>query len=650
MVPRRSPEPGNVANVSDADLLPEAPPVGVPGPSDDTLGRLPIHHLRWSSYASVIHPEDTRGVCVLTYTARVMIEGIEEPRTRSAGAKGHELAETVRRHRPKFMTLSAFREPKPTKDGKPGRDYRESPCKAFWNLSSLGALWVDLDFYNKKAYRHGTPRTMVPLVLARLQDLGLPLPSYIMSSGKGLLAVWLHTRLLPAMHPVWKAVQKCLNDSFIDMGRDIQAMACTSNFRVAGSTNDKRTVEVLWPAYVDQIERFDFDMLRTEILPYTPEQVREYRKVQARKKAAKAESAAARKAEGRPAPSVRLNRVTYSKAVVKDLYNLFEARFQGHPVQKGERDTWLYHLTVAAAWVMEPDALKTEVRRLAPLCGLSCTRAVTLMGSVIAKARRAAQGHSATYKRRSVDPRYRTNPQMLVDCFGVTVEEAGELDLRVIAPRALKTAREAERSLTRRRDAGAQDRTLIQAQRLAFGRFALERKAAGTRVEDIAFEGKRSVSYVEKAMREARVVASIGKGQVKPKAGRPRKAPKPISEKPFGSTVSIDAGTSPKGLDAEPRSVVARGDQAYADGVRNVHHTGLDTTPALAPVEAGVAVSEVDEDFENGQPQKVNGVWRHWDGSQWTPTPVLAICLWNLEAGTLDELKARHPSAPYVFA
>ncbi|QEE39836.1 MULTISPECIES: hypothetical protein [unclassified Methylobacterium] len=611
--------------------------------------RLPVDILHGHRYVSLIHPEDSRSVAVMTYTDQVWIDGKKEPRTRSAGAIGSEIEETVRNLRPKYVTMQAFRTPRPRKDGKPVRDYRTAPCKALWNLAALQCVTVDLDFYKKGcAYRNQTPETMVDLVLERLRDRNLPYPSYIMCSGKGLLVCWLHDRRTPSYLPVWQAMQKRVNDAFVDMGRDLLAMPPTANFRVAGTKNSGLDVRMLWPEFVDQIARWDFETLRHEILLYTPAQVREYRKVKEAEQVVKAEKARARRANGVAAPNrVKLTYATYCKAVVRDLYNLFEARFEGHPVEKGERDQWLFILSTAAAWVMEPDALKEEIKRLSPLCGLSVKRALTMMGSVISKARRAARGETASYKKRSVDPRYRTNPAMLVDLLGVTVEEAKALDLRVLVPEALKIAREATRSAARRRDAGAKDRSGVQAERLAFGVTALERKAAGTKVDVIAFEANRSISYVEKAMREARAVAAIGKTKAVAKPGRPRKAKIPATIDPVEPKGFSEAETRVARFDAEPKAVVAPRARAYDDAVRSVHLTSQDTTPALALVEAGVDVSD-DEDDDG--PRFVKGLWFDWTGTCWAAMSAFMIWCARLEDGTPAEIQARYPAIPLMPA
>lgn len=614
-----------------------------PGPSPEPLfvtGRPDVRHLRWGQYVALIHGAESRSVAVMTHFRYVGKDaaGKDEYRTASAGATGPEIIETVGRLRPRFVTINGFRTLKPRRDGK---DYHDAPCKALWNLASLNGIWLDLDFYKPRcAYRNQTKEGMVEILIDRLRnDLMWPMPSIIMSSGKGLFALWLHDALPSSALPVWKACQASLNCPFADMGRDLQAIPATSNFRVPGSLNDGHSVEVLWPRYVDEVVRHDFQVLRDALLPYTADQVKAHREAATAKKAERDARRAEKAARGETTgPRVKLNRATYAAALSKDLNTLFESRFEGQPVSHGERDTWLYHLAAAAAWVRDPDALKAEIERLAPLCGLTVVRARTLMGSVLRKARKAASGGTDTRKGRPTDPRYRCNPGRLVDVLGVTVEEATRLNLRVIVPRALKVAREAERSQQRRRDSGATPRSAAQAERLEFGRYALERHAAGALVDELAFEakarfaGKGSRSWVEKAMREARAVV-IGRPQAKSKAGRSARAQK---IDPSVSTGSIIA--APRGLDAVPTPVVARDASGYTGGVHGMH---LMTTDQLEPARPEMVAAGFDASGESIDDRRyrhlANGTWAIWDDglTRWRSVPAddPMLSIWRMIDG-----------------
>lgn len=297
--------------------------------------------------------------------------------------------------------------------------------------------------------------------------------------------------------------------------------------------------------------------MRAAVLPYTPQQVAAHRKVQGRERAAKAEKRAARKAAGIAVPPPRLTYGTFATAVQRDLTRLFEHRFRGRPVYRGERDLWLFTLVKAAAWTMTVRELEAEVDRLAPLCALSSREARGYAKAAVRKATRAEQGRlDPRGGGRNSAPRYKLNPSFLVGALGVTVAEmrSKDLNLRVLLSDGVKREREAERSQGRRKAAGAKSRDATQAARLALGKRALEKRTEGMTVAAFAAAEGVSVAQVEKATREARQVAAIGKPAVKDKPGCPRKPstrkgfdkaakrpPAAPTENPYGSTGFIDA-------------------------------------------------------------------------------------------------------------
>lgn len=574
-------------------------PVFEPGLAD-----LRTENMRGPSYAAMLHPYDTRGVVVMayrdTYTKR---DGTRGYRTANGGATGDELRRAVDVLEPFSITMNAFR-----RDPKDPDAHRLSPCKATWNLAGLNACWVDLDYYNRVAWKGRPPEEVAAAVLERCEDLGWPMPSYVLASGQGLLVSWLHTRQSPSALPVWRAMQKRLLAEFDDFGPDRGASNPTMAFKLPGVKNEKNSVpaRIAWPATFGGIERYAFDALRAAVLPYTPEQVAAHRKVKACERAAKAEKRAARKAAGVAVPPPKLTYLTFAKAVHRDLYRLFEHRFRGRPVYRGERDSWLFSLVKVAAWTMTVRELEAEVDRLAPLCGLSRREARGYAKAAVRKAKRAEQGRlDPRGEGRNADPRYKLNPRHFVGDLGVTVAEMRDkdLDLRVLLSDGVKREREAERSQGRRRAAGAKSRDATQAARLALGQRALEKRAAGMTVAAVAADEGVSVAQVEKATREARQVAAIGKPAAKVKPGRPRKPStrkgfdkaekRPaaaLTENPYGSTVPIYAYA---GEGVEASAVVASPFEGYDVLVRSIAPHCDDTGARSALTgPAGVFVSE----------------------------------------------------------
>lgn len=568
------------------------------------LAELSTATMTRARYAQMVHPEDTRGIAVLahreTYTRR---DGSRGYKTVNAGSDGSELRKCVDVLEPFSMTMSVFR-----KDPRDPDAHRTRPCKATWNLAGLGACWLDLDYYKRVAWRGRPPEEVASAVLERCEELGWPMPSFILASGQGLLVVWLHSRQSPSALPAWRAIQKRLAAEFDDFGPDIKALVPTAAFKLPGVKNEKNGLpaRIVWPSYFGYVWRHRFDKLREQVLPYTPAQVAEHRKAKARERAARAEKRAARKAAGIVLAPPKLTYETFARAVHRDLTRLFERRFQGRPVPRGDRDTWLFTLVKAAAWLMTPAELEAEVDRLAPLCGLSLRAARGFTKSAVRKAKRAATGAMDPRGGGKVsDPRYKLNPRKIVGDLGVTVAEMRDedLDLRVLFSDAVKREREAKRSQDRRDAAGARSRTAAQAERLALGQRALEKRAAGMTVTAIAAEEGVSVAQVEKAQREARQVAAIGKPAAKAKPGRPRKpsarkgfdeataAPaRARAENPYGSTGSIDAYA---GDDAAAGAVVASQGEAYDGVVRSIAPHCDDTDARRAPHgPAGVIVSD----------------------------------------------------------
>lgn len=567
------------------------------------LAELSTANMTRHAYAQMVHPVDTRGVAVLahreTYTRR---DGSRGYKTANAGSDGSELRKAVDVLEPFSMTMSVFR-----KDPRDPDAHRLSPCKATWNLAGLGACWLDLDYYKRVAWRGRPPEEVAAAVLERCEDLGWPMPSFILASGQGLLVVWLHSRQSPSALTVWRAIQKRLLAKFDDFGPDSKAAVPTAAFKLPGVRNEKSGLpaRIVWPASFGLVWRHRFDELRAQVLPYTPAQVAEHCKAQARERAARAEKRAARKAAGIVAPPPKLTYVTFARAVHRDLTRLFERRFQGRPVPRGDRDTWLFTLVKVAAWFMSPAELEAEVDRLAPLCGLSLRAARGFSKSAVRKARRAASGAMDPRGGGKVsDPRYKLNPGKIVGELGVTVAEMRDedLDLRVLLSEGVRREREAKRSQDRREASGAKPRTAAQAERLALGQRALEKRAAGITVAAIAAEEGVSVAQIEKATREARQIAAIGKPAAKAKPGRPRKpsarqgfdkataAPaRARTENPYGSTGSIYAYA---GDNAAAGAVVVSQDEGYASHVRSFAPHCDDTARRAPHGPTGVFVSE----------------------------------------------------------
>ncbi|MDM0032372.1 hypothetical protein QTI33_09570 [Variovorax sp. J22P271] len=106
-----------------------------------------------------------------------------------------------------------------------------------WNVKSMQLCWVDLD-----CYAEGIVPTdeFVETLLARAHFAGIPHPSHIVSSGRGLYLKWLLDKPVPDIRKEdWKLVQKMLTQLFVDLGADVKAIDAARVLRVVNTVNGK---------------------------------------------------------------------------------------------------------------------------------------------------------------------------------------------------------------------------------------------------------------------------------------------------------------------------------------------------------------------------------------------------------------------------
>ncbi|CAN7366403.1 hypothetical protein [Variovorax sp. LjRoot178] len=112
---------------------------------------------------------------------------------------------------------------------------KRSRCS--WNVKSMQVCWVDLD-----CYTHGIIPTdeFVETLLARAHFAGIPHPTHIVSSGRGLYLKWLLDKPVPdTRRKDWEKVQSLLTQLFVDLGADVKAIDAARVLRVVNTVNGK---------------------------------------------------------------------------------------------------------------------------------------------------------------------------------------------------------------------------------------------------------------------------------------------------------------------------------------------------------------------------------------------------------------------------
>lgn len=149
------------------------------------------------------------------------------------------------------------------------------------NLYSISCCFLDIDVYRTNYSKH-SEQQFIGLIHDYCEDTLTPLPSVIMSSGRGYYLKWYFTHNIPKQALIrWNNVQKELAIKFTDFGADLKALDASRILRINGTINTKnnKPCRAIWINEKDDgVETYDFDCLADEVLPYTREQVREYKK------------------------------------------------------------------------------------------------------------------------------------------------------------------------------------------------------------------------------------------------------------------------------------------------------------------------------------------------------------------------------------
>ncbi|MDO6338443.1 DNA-binding response regulator [Clostridium perfringens] len=109
------------------------------------------------------------------------------------------------------------------------------PCRRLENIKELNTLFIDLDYY-----KTGKTRVQVLMDLEKNYfNQSIPIPNYVIDSGRGMYLIWLINAVPSQALPLWKAIQDYLYKQLKDFGADRQALDATRILRVPGSINSK---------------------------------------------------------------------------------------------------------------------------------------------------------------------------------------------------------------------------------------------------------------------------------------------------------------------------------------------------------------------------------------------------------------------------
>jgi hypothetical protein len=323
------------------------------------------------------------------------------------------------------------------------------PNRSITNIVRLNLLFVDLDYYNICSFNNLSESQLVGLIFIYCNDNGIPEPSCIISSGRGLYLKWFLNKSIPcAAIPRWNAIQRVLVDLFSEFGADQRAKDASRVLRMETTINNKtgERVQVIWKSDL----LYEFENFCLEVLPWDRKSFQNYK----HKKKQYNQDHEKRVGHGQTGLRM-LGDAQLNWNRLDDLRKL--ACLRGG-ISVGMRDIFLFLAACFISWCVPATSLAREIRSLAHefVPTLSAAEVESYSTTCVQKAIDAYNGKSIEYQGQKIDPRYRFTNQTLIDWLQITGVE--ERTLGTIISISSAKERDRIRQKERRRAAGAIDR------------------------------------------------------------------------------------------------------------------------------------------------------------------------------------------------
>lgn len=333
-----------------------------------------------------------------------------------------------------------------------------APNRRIVNLARIGLLFVDLDCYKVEKT---TWQDAESGVLVACDRRGIPHPSVIIRSGRGIYAKWILDGTIPRQAlPRWNRVQAELVGMLEHLGADPGAKDASRVLRIVGTVNTKSGAVVqvshITPGPDGQPVRYKFDQLAELILPTSRKTIETERK--ARQEAKEARQAAKLfLVKGNPNTS-GLHRFSGRQLAwhrLDDLRTL--AKLRGG-VTEGWRMRWMFwslnFLLLSGA--THSGQMFHEARALAREIGFLDGWTEADLSTLYRKAQAFERGERIEFGGKEYPPLYTPRNQTLLDLFQITPDE--ERELRTIVSEEEAKKRDADRKAVDRAAAGAKSR------------------------------------------------------------------------------------------------------------------------------------------------------------------------------------------------
>ena len=330
------------------------------------------------------------------------------------------------------------------------------PNRRVVNLSRIGLLFADLDTY-RTPLKGLSPERQADALQLCCNDEGIPPPSLVVFSGRGLQAKWLLERAIPRPAlPRWDACQRALVERLGSLGSDIAAKDASRVLRLFETVNSKsgeicRVIHVNCGADGEPV-RYNFEYLAECLLPLSRWDI------EARKT----------RKERRSQPQLRLvpggwtgglralntRRLAWDR--LEDLRALRRVRGGAHEGERMKFLLWELNFLMLSGAVhstrMYPEAAALA-KEIDPAWGYHSAELMTLY----AKAKAWNAGEMVEFNGKRYPALYTPRNDTLISLFRITDDE--QRQLRTIISRSIVLERDRRRHEVKRRAAGAVERS-----------------------------------------------------------------------------------------------------------------------------------------------------------------------------------------------
>ena len=372
-------------------------------------------------------------------------------------------------------------------------------------VASIGTCFVDLDYYNVPAYWSLQPYDMIEHILRHCESLGIPEPSAMIDSGRGIQIKWYHDQLPKKALARWDAVQRHLVNHFEHLGGDHNAKDVSRVLRVVNTVNQKSgiTAEMIYVNNrfdIDEPVKYSFNELAAAVIPQklpTDEQMLDLSDPDRKKKKASVSKINAFRL------GFSVNSLNWTRLC--DLQKLI--RLRGGDVGEGMREPMAFYLCNFYALRYYKELGTRPLDDWNEFRGLCleaaphwCAQKIRDKTSNIYNLTRSmARGETVEFNGVEYPPLYTPKNVTLIELFQITDDELRQM-ATILSPDE-KRRRDAKRKELNRREAGMKERKEYEAESQAKKEQALKLREKGMSIRAIAAEIGVGKSQVQRYLK-----------------------------------------------------------------------------------------------------------------------------------------------------